>query len=114
MKKIFAVIFMLGFIFAANAEIMKGGVDGNKTYYAVTNKQINAVYVCEDNDVYSILMEAVLKLGKPLYVFSDNKELDPEVAVITKRHKNSQTFVDDYFILNTYDSGKNTYQTYVW
>lgn len=114
MRKIFAVLFMLGFIFTANAEIYKGGVDGNKTFYSVVNKQINVVYVCTDTDVYSILTEAIQELGKPSYILSDNKELNPEVAVITKRHGNSLTFADDWAILNTYDSVKNTYQLYVW
>lgn len=114
MKKIFAVLFMLGFIFTANAEIFKGRVDGNKTFYAVTNNQVNAAYVCEDTDFYSILMEIVKSLGKPQYVFDDNKQLNSEVAVITKKHGNSFTYSDDYFILNTYDSVKNTYQTYIW
>lgn len=45
MKKIFAILFILGFIFTANAEINKGRVDGNKTFYSVVNEDINAVYV---------------------------------------------------------------------
>lgn len=114
MKKIFAVLFMLGFIFTANAEINKGRVDGNKTFYTVINNDINAVYVCEDTDTLVILMETVKSLGKPQYIFDDNKQLNSDVAVITKLHGNSTTFTDGLIILNTYDSVKNTYQTYVW
>lgn len=114
MRKIFAIIFMLGFIFTANAEIIKGKVDGNKTFYSVINKEINAVYVCEDYDVYSIIMKAIESLGKPEYVLDDNKQINSEVAAITKLRGNSKTFVDGYVILNTYDSVKNTYQTYIW
>ena len=114
MKKIFTVMFMLGFIFVANAEIMKGKVDGNRTFYAVLNEQINAVYVCTDTDAYSILTEVIQELGKPSYISSDNKELDPEVAVITKRHGNSQTYMYGNVILNIYDKVKKTYQIYIW
>ena len=114
MKKIFAVLFMLGFIFAANAEINKGRVDGNKTFYSVVNKDINAVYVCEDTDTLEILIETVKSLGKPQYILDDNKQLNSDVAVITKLHGNSKTFIDGFLILNTYDSVKNTYQTYAW
>lgn len=114
MRKIFAVLFMLGFIFTANAEINKGRVDGNKTFYSVVNKDINAVYVCEDTDSLSILLETIQSLGKPYYVIDDNKQLNSEIAVITKLHGNSETFVEGCVILNTYDSIKNTYQTYVW
>lgn len=114
MKKIFAVLFMLGFIFAANAEINKGRVDGNKTFYTVINNDINAVYVCEDTDTLAILMEIVKSLGKPQYILDDNKQLNSDVAVITKLHGNSTTFIDGLIILNTYDSVKNTYQTYAW
>lgn len=114
MKKIFAVLFMLGFIFAANAEIHKGRVDGNKTFYTVINNDINAVYVCEDVDAFSILIETVKSLGKPQYVFDDNKQLNSDVAVITKLHGNSETFINGLVCLNTYDKSKNTYQTYVW
>lgn len=114
MKKIFAVLFMLGFIFAANAEIHKGKVDGNKTFYAVINNDINAVYVCEDTDTLVILMKTVESLGKPQYILDDNKQLNSDVAVITKLHGNSLTFVNGFVILNTYDSVKNTYQTYAW
>lgn len=114
MRKIFAILFMLGFIFTANAEINKGRVDGNKTFYSVVNKDINAVYVCEDTDSLSILLETIQSLGKPIYVIDDNKVLNSEVAVITKLHGNSETFVEGCVFLNTYDSVKNTYQTYVW
>lgn len=114
MKKIFAVLFMLGFVFAANAEIHKSRVDGNKTFYTVTNNQVNAVYVCEDTDFYSLLMETIKSLGKPQYIFDDNKQLNSDVAVITKLHGNSVTFIDGFVILNTYDSVKNTYQLYAW
>jgi hypothetical protein len=105
---------MLVFIFTANAEINKGRVDGNKTFYSVVNKDINAVYVCEDTDSLSILLETIQSLGKPYYVIDDNKLLNSEVAVITKLHGNSETFSEGCVILNTYDSVKNTYQTYVW
>lgn len=114
MKKIFAVLFMLGFIFTAYAEINKGRVDGNKTFYAVINNDINAVYVCEDTDALEILMETVKSLGKPQYILDDNKLLNSDVAVITKLHGNSKTFINGFIILNTYDSVKNTYQTYAW
>lgn len=114
MRKIFAVLFMLGFIFTANAEINKGRVDGNKTFYSVVNKDINAVYVCEDEDVLSITIETIQSLGKPIYIIDDNKQLNLEIAYITKLHGNSLTFADGLVILNTYNSVKNTYQTYVW
>lgn len=114
MRKIFAVLFMLGFIFTANAEINKGRVDGNKTFYSVVNKDINAVYVCEDEDALSITIETIQSLGKPIYIIDDNKQLNSDVASITKLHGNSLTFIDGCVILNTYDSVKNTYQTYVW
>ena len=106
------VMFILGFIFAANAEIHKGRVDGNKTFYTVINNDINAVYVCEDTDTLGILMETVKSLGKPQYILDDNRQLDPEIAAITKLHGNSTTFIDGLIILNTYDSVKN--QTYTW
>lgn len=114
MKKIFAVLFMLGFIFTANAETNKGRVDGNKTFYSVVNKEINAVYVCEDTDTLVILMEAIKSFGKPYYILDDNRQLNPEIAAITKLHGNSKTFINGLIILNTYDSVKNTYQTYAW
>ena len=108
------MVALVALVGSVNAEIFKGSVDGNKTFYTVTNKQINAVYVCEDADFYSVLIEAVESLGKPIYVCNDNKELNPEVAVITKKHGNSSAYSNGYFYLNTYDETKNTYQTYVW
>lgn len=114
MKKIFAILFMLGFIFTANAEINKVKVDGDQTFYTVVNKQINAVYFCTDTDVYSILLEAIQEFGKPHYINPNNTELNPEVAVITKRHGNSMTCKNGEVILNTYDSVKKTYQFYAW
>lgn len=114
MRKIFAIIFMLGFVFAANAEITKGKVVGNQTFYSVVNEQVNNTYFCTDTDIYSILTKLIILMGNPTYVISDNKQLNPEVAVITKRHRNSVTSFDDHCVLNTYDRETNTYQTYFW
>lgn len=114
MKKIITILLMLSFIFMANAEIHKGKVDGNKTYYAVVNKQINAVYVCRDVDATSLILETVQELGMPSNALPDNKLLDPEVATITKKHGNSTTFYQGYIILNTYDDVTGTYQTFIW
>ena len=115
MKKIITVLLMLGFIFTANAEIKKLDTQGNKTFYHVTNNQVNLVYVCEDNaDFYAQLMELVALHGMPTYALEDNTALNPEVADITKKHGNSKTTFAGHVILNTYDSKSKTYQYFVW
>ena len=117
MKKIFTVLMMLFAGFFATAEII---ADGNDSYI-IMNDRFCCKYYCGDErftiDSKAKMDRAVKALvdrwGLPDVYVSDNKELDSEVAKITKKHGFSITWTDDFdYIANVYYKG--TFRFYGW
>lgn len=117
MKKIFTVLMMLFAGFLATAEIIEKGNDN----YIIMNDKFCLEYYCgnEGNVIESkaqmdkLVKALVDKWGLPDVYVSDNKELDSEVAEITKKHSFSITWTDYYeYIVNVYYKG--TFRFYAW
>ena len=117
MRKIFTVLMMLFAGFFATAEIIERG---NNTYIIMNNNFCNEYQCCDEGFVIDskAKMDVVVKglvnvWGLPDYYVSDNKELDSEVAEITKKHGVSITWTDDFeYIVNVYYKGK--FRFYGW
>lgn len=117
MKKIFTVLMLLFAGFFATAEIIE---KGNDNYIIMNNNFCNEYQCCDEGFVIDskAKMDVVVKAlvdvwGLPdVYVY-DNKELDSEVAEITKKHGVSIT-QPNYCrcIVNVYYKGK--FRFYMW
>ena len=117
MKKIFTVLMLLFTGFFATAEIIE---KGNDTYIIMNDKFCNEYYCGDEGLVINdkAQMDRIVKAfvdmcGLPDVYVSDNKELDSEVAEITKKHGFSITYTDDFeYIANVYYKG--TFRFYGW
>ena len=119
MKKIFTILMLLftGMAFKLSAEIIS---NGNDTYIIMNDNFCNEYYcgnegnVIENKDQMDKIVKALVdKWGLPDVYVSDNKELDSEVAEITKKHSFSITYTDDFeYIVNVYYKG--TFRFYGW
>lgn len=117
MRKIFAVLMMLFAGFFATAEIIGRG---NNTYIIMNDVICNEYQCCVEGFVIDnkAKMDVVVKAlvdvwGLPDVYIPDNKELDSEVAKITKKHGISIT-QPNYCsrIVNVYYKGK--FRFYMW
>ena len=117
MKKIFAVLMLLFAGFFAAAEIIE---KGNDTYIIMNDNFCNEYYCGNEGNVIEskAQMDKFVKIlvdkwGLPDVYISDNKELDSEVAEITKKHSFSITYTNDFeYIVNVYY--KDTFRFYAW
>lgn len=117
MKKVFTVLMLLFAGFFATAEIIE---KGNDTYIIMNDNFCNEYYCGNEGNVIEskAQMDKFVKIlvdkwGLPDIYISDNKELDSEVAEITKKHSFSITYTDDFeYIVNVYY--KDTFRFYAW
>lgn len=117
MKKIFTVLMMLFAGFLATAEIIERG---NDTFIIMNDRFCYEYYCGNEGSVIEskaqmdkFVKMLVDKWGLPDVYISDNKELDSEVAEITKKHSFSITNTDYFeYIVNVYY--KDTFRFYAW
>lgn len=117
MRKIFTVLMMLFAGFFASAEIIEKGNNN----YIIMNDRFCCEYQCGDEGFVidsKAKMDVVVKAfvdvwGLPDVYIPDNKELDSEVAKITKKHGVSITQLNYCrYIVNVYYKGK--FRFYMW
>ena len=113
MKKIFTILMMLFAGFFATAEIIE---EGNDTFIVMNDKVCNKYY-CGDleskDQVDKLIKLFIDRWGLPDVYIPDNKELDSEVAEITKKHSFSVTYTNDFeCIINVYYKG--IFRFYGW
>ena len=117
MKKIFTVLMLLFAGFFATAEIIE---EGNDTYIIMNDNFCyryycyNEGFVIDSKAKMDFIVKALVdRWGLPDVYIPDNKELDSEVAEITKKHGFSITHPNDCrYIVNVYYKG--TFRFYGW